>query len=115
MILTAGKTNVTKLLAGDAAGTKIAQICVGTDGTAASAGDTTLTNEVAVPVDSVIYPAADIEEFIGALPDTVPAMVIAEIGLRDEAGNLVHRKVVSPTFNKAFGLQYTLRYQVKVV
>jgi hypothetical protein len=37
------------------------------------------------------------------------------MGLRNEDGTLVHRKVLSPTFTKAVGLAYTLKYQIKVV
>ena len=115
MILTAGKTNVEKLLGGDAAGDKITHICVGTSNTPVTAGDTTLTDEVSVPIDSVLYPAADLAVFSATLPASTPSFTIEEMGLRNEAGTLVHRKIVTPAVGHVFGLAVTLRYQIKVV
>lgn len=115
MILTNGKTNVLQLLAGNALGKKITHIAVGTSSTLVTAADTAITGMVSVPVTLVEYLPGSVERYTAVLPDTVPAMTIAEMGLQNEVGTLVHRKVLASTFAKALGLAYTLKYEIKVV
>jgi hypothetical protein len=115
MILENGKQNILKLLAGDTAGKKITQIVVGTSSTPATTADTTITNPVAVNVSTIEYLAGDIERYTASLGASVPAMTIAEMGLLNEAGVLMHRKVLAPTFSKSAGLAYTLKYEIKVI
>jgi len=115
MILNTGKLNVLQLLAGNASGKKITHIAVGTSGTEATAADTALTGAVTAAVTLVEYLPGNVERYTAVLPDSVPAMTIAEMGLVNEAGTLVHRKVLASTFSKAVGLAYTLKYEIKVL
>jgi hypothetical protein len=115
MILTAGKLNVERLLGGDGAAAPIVTISAGTNGTAATADDTSITNAVDCTVTTVEYLPGNIERFTALLGSSVPAFTIREIGLKLGDGTLVHRKVLSPSFAKASGLSYTLQYEIKVI
>jgi phage-related tail fiber protein len=115
MILTAGKQNVLKLLAGNTGGKAIVTISAGTSGTAATEADTTITASVDCTVTTVEYLPGDIERYTAILDAAVPAFTIRELGLKDEDGTLLHRKVISPSYDKASGLTYTLQYEIKVI
>ncbi|MDI3320001.1 hypothetical protein [Pinibacter soli] len=113
MLLAAGRTNVEKLLAGDAAGKKITKIVVGTSNTAVSEGDTTISGAVAKDIETVDYFSDGHVQFNATLVAGDPSMVIQEIGLYNQDGTLCHRKVV-PSINKVSGTTYALSYKIKV-
>jgi hypothetical protein len=114
MILTAGKLNNEKLLAGDVSGKKVAFIGVGTSNTAATAADTALTGAVIKAVTSVNYLANNVVQFNATLAAGDPAMTIEEIGLYNQDNVLIHRKVI-PAKAKVAGVTYTLVYNVKII
>lgn len=113
MLLTAGNINTQKLLAGDADGKKISKISVGTNDTAPSVDDTTITSPVTKSITAVNYLPGNIVEFQAQLDAGDPEMVINEVGLLNDDDVLCHRKVVSPKL-KVAGTSYVIAYQVKV-
>lgn len=115
MILNTGRQNVLQLLSGNATGKKITGIVVGTGTNIVTADDTACTNSVTVPVTSVEFLPGNVERYTAVLPAEVTSMTIAEMGLVNDAGVLVHRKLLAATFAKASGLAYTLKYEIKVV
>lgn len=115
MILNNGRQNVLLLLAGNVAGKKIVSIVVGSGTAAVSPDDLALTTPVIVPITQVEYLPGNVERYTAVLSADVPAMVISEMGLINDAGILVHRKLLPATFAKATGLAYTLKYEIKVV
>lgn len=113
MILTAGKTNVEKLLAGDAAGKKILQIGVGTSNTPVTGADTALTASVIKNIGTASYLAGNILQLTATLDAADPAMTIREVGLYNQDGTLVHRKVI-PDKTKTAGVSYVINYKIPV-
>ena len=113
MILAAGRTNVEKLLSGDAAGKKFVSIAVGTSDTAVSDTDTTITNAVVKAISTVDYLSDGYVQFNTTLEANDPAMVINEIGLINDAGTLCYRKVIA-SMNKVLGTTYAISYKIKV-
>lgn len=114
MVLTAGKTNVEKLLGGDAAGKDITKIGFGTSDTPEDPADTALTGAVIKDVTGVVYQANNIAEFQTTLEAGDPAMTIKEMGLYNDDDVLVHRKVITPKA-KVGGVTYACAYRVKVI
>jgi hypothetical protein len=113
MILAQGRTDVEKLIAGDAAGKKFTQIVVGTSDAPVSDTDTAITSPVAKNITTVDYFATGHVQFNATLEAGDPAMVIREIGLLNEAGALMYRKVI-PGVTKIAGTTYALSYKIKV-
>lgn len=94
LVVTLGKTNITKLLGGDAAGKKISKIAIGTNNTAPDVTDTTLTDIVSKAIDSVSYPDANSVLFSWSLETTEGnGLTIREFGLLNDDGILCARKV----------------------
>jgi hypothetical protein len=114
MVLNAGKTNVEQLLGGNVGGKKITHIVVGTDNTPPTATDSTITGAVVKAVTDVQYLPGNIVKFVAELDTTDPAMTIWEVGLKNEDGVLVHRKVFDAGQTKVAGLAYRITYSVKV-
>jgi hypothetical protein len=113
MVLAAGRTDVGKLIGGDAAGTKYAKIVVGTSDTPVSDTDSTLTGAVAKDITSVTYEANGDVILHATLASGDPAMVIKEMGILNDDDVLCHRKVI-PATNKVAGTTYALTYKIKV-
>lgn len=113
MLLTAGSLDVQKLLAGDAAAKKVANIVVGTSNTPVTLADTTITGAVVKPVETVDYFSDGHVQFNATLISSDPAMVIQEIGLTDSNGVLLYRKVIPPV-NKEVDATYALQYKIQV-
>lgn len=113
MLLQAGSTDVQKLMAGDADGKKFAKIVVGTSDTPVSDTDSALTNPVIKDIESVNYFDDGHVQFNATLASGDPAMTVAEMGLMNDSGVLVYRKVVTPV-NKVAGVTYSLQYKIKV-
>ena len=112
MVLAAGKLNVEKLMTGDAAGKKFVSIVVGTSNTPVTEADTTITGALVKAVVSVNYLTGFVQ-FNATLDAGDPSMVIQEIGLLNDDGVLMYRKVI-PAVNKVAGTTYALAYKIKV-
>lgn len=112
MILQAGKTDVQRLLAGHADGKKFTHIVVGTSNTPVVDSDTSLTGQLSKAITTVDY-APGYVQFNSTLESSDPAMAIQEIGLLNEDGDLMYRKVI-PTMNKVAGTTYAFSYRIKV-
>lgn len=94
LIVTLGKTNITKLLGGDTAGKKISKIAIGTDGTAPAITDTGLTGMFSKLISGVSYPDANSVLFSWSLETSEGnGMTIREFGLLNENNVLCARKV----------------------
>ncbi len=114
MILTAGKLNLERLMAGNASGKAITKIGFGTSDSAVSPADSALTGAVIKAVTGINYLAGDIVEFQTTLIAGDPAMIIREMGLYNSDDVLVHRKVITPK-EKVAGVTYAAAYRVKIV
>ena len=115
MILNTGRQNVLQLLSGNPTGKKITGIVVGTGTNVVTADDTACTGSVTSVITKVEYLPGNVERYTAVLPAEIPSMTISEMGLVNDAGILVHRKLLPSTFAKALGLAYTLKYEIKVV
>lgn len=113
MILTAGKTNVEKLIGGDAAGKKAAKIGVGTSNTPVSPTDTALTGAVIKTIDSDTLLSGNILQLQATLAAGDPAMTIREVGVYNVDDVLIHRKVI-PDKTKTAGVSYVINYKIPV-
>jgi hypothetical protein len=114
MVLNNGKTNVEQLLAGNVSGKKITKLCVGTSNTPATAADTTITGGYEKDVTSVEYLPGNIVKFVAELDAGDAAIGIWELGLKNEDGVLVHRKVFDTVQTKVSGLAFRITYSIKV-
>lgn len=96
LVVTIGKTNVAKLLGGDAAGKAITKIAVGTNGLQAAAGDMAITNQFSKAIDSATYPTAN-SLLVSFDIDNSEAngLTIREFGLLNDDGILFARKARS--------------------
>ena len=113
MLLENGQLNVQRLLGGNASGKKITQICVGTGSSPVVGTETSLTGEFSKNVTTVDYLGNGYFQFNTLLEAGDPAMLINEVGLKNESGVLVHRKIVSPT-SKVAGTVLAIGYKIKV-
>lgn len=100
-LVVTGAQPVIAALLGGAAGMALSHIGFGTDGTAPTAGDTTLAGAVKVALGAVTYPASGEVRFAWLLNDaTANGMAIREFGLYSADGTLVARKVRSTAIDK---------------
>jgi len=94
LVVTLGKTNIAKLLGGNAAGKAITQIAVGTSGVAATVADTTITTQFAKAIDSVDYTTPTSVTFNFDIDNAeANGLTIREFGLLNGDGVLCARKV----------------------
>ncbi|MCO5285218.1 MAG: phage tail protein [Chitinophagaceae bacterium] len=94
LVVNLGKTNVAKLLGGDAAGKAITKIAVGEGTAAPTTGDTNLTNKFTKAIGSVAYPTANSVQFNFEIGTTeANGLNITELGLFNDSGVLFSRKV----------------------
>jgi len=94
LVVTLGKTNVAKLLGGDAAGKKIEKVSVGTNSTAATVADNTITGAFTKAIDSVTYPDAQSVMYHFDIDNSeANGMTIYEFGLLNTDNVLSARKV----------------------
>lgn len=93
LVVTLGRTNLSKLLGGSVTGRSVSQIAFGEDGTAPSAGDTSLTNSYAKSVDSVTYPDSTSVQFGWSLATgEANGKNIQEFGLLSSNNDLFARR-----------------------
>lgn len=96
LVVALGKTDVARLLAGDAAGKKVSKIGVGTNGTAPVAGNTALTGAFIKAVSGYSFPEANSVLFSWSIEDTeANGMTIREFGLLLDDNTLFARKTRS--------------------
>jgi hypothetical protein len=94
LVVTIGKTNLTKLLGGDTAGKAVTKIAVGTNGVAPALTDTNITSAYTKAIDSVEYPDATSVKFNFHFGTTeANGMTIREAGLILDDNSLFARKV----------------------
>ncbi len=97
LVVNSGLLNVCKLLGGDAAGSKISKIAVGTGNTAPVGTDTTITNQFLKAVDSVAYIGTDTVQFnYGIEGSEANGLTVTEAGLFTNSNVLFARKIVNP-------------------
>ena len=113
MILSAGKTNVQQLLAGNVSGKKYFKLGVGTSSAPASPGDTALTGAVIKPIVTYSYLPGFILQLTATLAAGDPAMTIREIGVYNEDDVLIHRKVITDKIKTA-GVSYVINYKIPI-
>lgn len=94
LVVTLGRTNLAKLLGGDAAGKPISKIGVGTNGLAATVADNALTGMFSKAIENATYPTAQ-SVMISFDIDNAEAngMTIREFGLLNADNVLLARKV----------------------
>lgn len=94
LVVNLGRTNVSRLLGGDAAGKAITQIGIGTNGAATALSDTTLTNLFKKAISSVSYPDLQSVRFeFDILAEEGNGITIRELGLFSSGDVLFARKV----------------------
>lgn len=96
------------LLGGAVTNQSVTKIAFGTNGTAPSSGDTTITGAYTKLLDNVTYPSSNQVQFnfsLGSGEDNGQA--ILEFGLITGGGTLYARKVRSTALNKASDLSLT--------
>lgn len=95
LVVLIGKTNLSKLLAGDAAGKAVTQISVGTNGSDPVDADASITAPFSKAFDSISYPDLQTTEFNFTILDTeANGMTIREAGLLLSNASLFARKKV---------------------
>ena len=96
LVVSIGKTDVAKLLAGDAAGKKVSKIAVGTSATTPAAGDTALTGAFSKAVTGYSFPEGNSVLFSWSIEDNeANGMTIREFGLLTDDDTLFARKTRS--------------------
>ena len=96
LVVALGKTNIAKLIAGDATGTKVNKVSFGTNATDPASTDTAIQNAFTKALDGYSYPAANQVMFTWSLASgEANGMLITELGLITDAGTLFARKVRS--------------------
>ncbi|MFZ4539662.1 hypothetical protein [Propionivibrio sp.] len=94
LIVSRGRTNVVRLLGGDGSGLNVANIGFGTNGYAASPGNTALSNAFVKSLDGHSYPDEFSVLFTFSLGSgEANGMQISEFGLLTSSGLLHARKV----------------------
>lgn len=113
MLLNAGQSNIEQLIGGNASGTPLVNIVVGTGTNAPAVTDTTITNPVIKAITSVDYSVPGYISFFTQLTASDPAMTVSEVGLMNSANVLMYRTLVTPV-TKAAGGVLTIQYRIKV-
>jgi hypothetical protein len=94
LVVTLGKTNIAKLLGGDAAGKPITQISVGDSNNTATVGDTVITDAFTKAITGVSYPDAQSVMISFEIENSeANGLTIREFGLLNPDNVLCARKV----------------------
>ena len=97
LVVNSGLLNVTRLLGGDPAGSKLTHISVGTNGAPPALTDTAITGAFSKAIDSVAYVGNNIVQYIYSIGSSeANGMTIQEAGLFNNSGVLFARKQRSP-------------------
>lgn len=107
LVVTLGKTNIAKLLGGDAAGKAITQVAVGENGIAPAVGDVgPLMTQFAKAIDTVSYPSANQVQFDFDIDNSeANGLTIREFGLLNVDGVLFARKNRSADIVKTIAIR----------
>lgn len=115
LVVTLGKTNLAKLMGGDAAGKKIDKISVGTNGTAAAVGDTAITGAFSKAIESVSYPETNSVMFNFDIDNTeANGMTIREFGLLNTDSVLCARKIRSTEIVKTNAIRLVGTWKIEI-
>ncbi len=115
LVVTLGKTNITKLMGGDAAGTKISKIGVGTSGIATDVANTVLTGMFSKALDSVSYPDAQSVMFHFDIDNgEANGMSIREFGLLNDGNVLCARKIRDADIVKTIAIRLVGTWKITV-
>lgn len=115
MVVLIGKTNLTKLLGGDAAGKAVTQVAVGTNGVSPALSDTNITSAFLKAIDSVSYPDTSSVQFHFTIGYTeANGMTIREAGLILADNTLFARKTRAD-FAKTSANQLTGVWTIKFI
>lgn len=113
LVVTLGRTNLTKLLAGDAAGKAVTQISVGTSNTAAALTDTNITNEVSKAITGITYPANNVVHFETTLLNAdANGLTLREAGLK-LSDNTLFARIVYADFVKTSANKLKLEWLIE--
>jgi hypothetical protein len=94
LVVTLGRTNICRLLGGNAAGKAVTKIAVGTSAAVTAISNTALTSQFSKNIDSVDYPEANSVRFNWILGTAdANGKTIQEFGLLNDSGVLFARKV----------------------
>lgn len=105
LIVTAGKTSMTRLLAGAGTNKHVTKISFGTDGTAPAVGNTGLTDAFTKAIDSVSYPDASSVRFAWSLTTAeANGKDIQEFGLLSN-DNTLFARLTRATISKTSDLR----------
>jgi len=97
LVVTLGRKNVARLLAGDATGKKVSKIQVGTNSAAPALTDTGITNPFTKAITSVTFPSDNEVMFNWILEaNEANGMDICEFGLVNDDNLLFARKIRTP-------------------
>lgn len=101
LVVDVSKTTLSRLLGGDTTDRSITTIAFGESGTAAAAGNTSITTPLTKAVDAVSYPSSTQVQFDFSLSTAEGnGKGIWEFGLLTEGGALFARKVRASVLNK---------------
>ena len=115
LVVTLGKTNIAKLLGGDAAGHAITKIGVGTGSVAPTVGDSSLTAAFTKLLDSVSYPDANSVLFHFDIGNAdANGLNIVEFGLFNDADILFARKVRSEIITKTSAIRLVGTWKITI-
>lgn len=97
LVVTLGRENVAKLLAGDPDGAAITKVQLGTDDTPPALTDTAITNPFTKALSSVSFPSQNEVEFGFVInSNEANGMTISEFGLLNDNNILFARKTRTP-------------------
>lgn len=115
LVLTLGKTNISKLLGGDVAGLAISKIGVGENGVGADVADNALTNSFTKALASVTYPDAQSVMFHFDIDNSeANGKTIREFGLLTSANVLCARKVRSADIIKTAAIRLVGTWKISI-
>lgn len=115
LVVTLGKTNVAKLLGGDAAGKAISQIAVGDNGVDPADADNAISNQFAKNLTSVSYPDAQSVLFNFDIDNTeANGLTIREFGLLNVDGVLCARKVRNAAIVKTNAIRLVGTWKITI-
>lgn len=115
LVVTLGKTNIAKLMGGDAAGKAITKIALGTSAIPALVGDTTITAAFSKSFSAVTYPDAQSVQFAFDIDNTeANGMTIREFGLLNSSDVLCARKVRDTEITKTNAIRLVGTWEITI-
>lgn len=115
LYVTLGKTNIAKLLAGNAAGKKISKIAVGTNGVAPDVADAAITGMFSKALEGATYPDANSVLFSFDIDNSeANGMTIREFGLLNDDNVLCARKVRDAEITKTVAIRLVGTWKITI-